>query len=313
MKYKDWLNEWLKNYVKPSSKARTYERYSIIVEKHLKNGLGEYELDDLSAIGIQRYITELLKNGNYITSKGLSVNSVNGIINVIKSTLKLAFLLGLCKEYVGDKIKRPNAQSKAVNCFSFAEQKKIEQAVINDKRCKMYGIILCLYTGLRIGELLALEWQDVDFNKCTLTVNKACYDGKDEHGETCIIIDTPKTAMSRREIPLPRQLISSLRELKKKSKSSRVVCDNTGNALSVRSYQRTFELLLKKLHIPRKGFHSLRHTFATRALECGMDVKTLSEILGHTNPGITLNRYVHSMLEHKKDMMNRVGKIFMAN
>ena len=86
-----------------------------------------------------------------------------------------------------------------------------------------------------------------------------------------------------------------------------------GNAVSVRSYQRSFELLLKKQNIVHRGFHSLRHTFATRALECGMDVKTLSEILGHTNPGITLNRYVHSMLEHKKDMMNRVGKIFMAN
>lgn len=79
--------------------------------------------------------------------------------------------------------------------------------------------------------------------------------------------------------------------------------------VSVRSYQRSFELLQKKLKIPRRGFHSLRHTFATRALECGMDVKTLSEILGHKNPTITLNRYVHSLMEHKRDMMNRLGKL----
>lgn len=311
MKYKDWLNEWLKNYIKPSSKTRTYQRYYIIVEKHLKDGLGEYDLDELTAIVIQRYVTELMQSGNKVTYKGLSVNSVNGIITVIKSTLKLAFLLGLCKEYVGDKIKRPKAQSKMVECFSFAEQKLIEQAAINDKRCKLYGVILCLYTGLRIGELLALEWSDIDFNKGVLTVNKACYDGKDENGKACVIIDTPKTATSRREIPLPKQLISGLKELKKKCKSNNVIFNNNGDAISIRSYQRTFELLLKKLHISRKGFHSLRHTFATRALECGMDVKTLSEILGHKNPTITLNRYVHSMLEHKREMMNRVGKILI--
>lgn len=313
MKYKDWLAEWLKNYVQPSSKARTYKRYAIIVEKHLIDDLGEYELDDLTAIHIQRYVTELLQNGNKITKKGLSVNSVNGIITIIKSTLKLAFMLGLCKEYVGDKIKRPKAQSKIVDCFSIAEQKKIEQAVLRDKRPKTYGIILCLYTGLRIGELLALEWKDIDLKKGILTVNKACYDGKDEDGNICHIIDTPKSQTSRREIPLPRQLLSSLRDLRKKVKSDLVVCEPTGKVVPVRSYQRTFELLLHRLHIPRKGFHSLRHTFATRALECGMDVKTLSEILGHTNPSITLNRYVHSMMEHKRDMMNKLGKLFKTN
>lgn len=79
---------------------------------------------------------------------------------------------------------------------------------------------------------------------------------------------------------------------------------------TARSYQRTFELLQKRLHIGRKGFHSLRHTFATRALECGMDVKTLSEILGHKNATVTLNRYAHSLMEHKQDMMNKLGKIF---
>ena len=81
----------------------------------------------------------------------------------------------------------------------------------------------------------------------------------------------------------------------------------------VRSYQKTFELLLKRLRIPHKGFHSLRHTFATRALECGMDVKTLSEILGHKNPTITLKRYAHSMMEHKAEMMNRLGKLLLEN
>ena len=109
-------------------------------------------------------------------------------------------------------------------------------------------------------------------------------------------------------IPLPKQLLPKLKSIKKSSDSDFVVSAD-GNAVSVRSYQRSFELLLKRQNIAHRGFHSLRHTFATRALECGMDVKTLSEILGHKNPTVTLNRYAHSLLEHKTAMMNRLGKL----
>ncbi len=99
-----------------------------------------------------------------------------------------------------------------------------------------------------------------------------------------------------------------LKEMKKKSKCEFVISDGE-KPVFIRSYQRTFELLLKKLGLPHKGFHSLRHTFATRALECGMDVKSLSEILGHKNATITLNRYAHSLWEHKAEMMNKLSKM----
>ena len=107
---------------------------------------------------------------------------------------------------------------------------------------------------------------------------------------------------------MPKQILSLLKGIKKCSECEYIVADGN-KPVFVRSYQRTFELLLKKLNIPHKGFHSLRHTFATRAMECGMDVKTLSELLGHKNATITLNRYAHSLLEHKVDMMNRLGKL----
>ena len=124
----------------------------------------------------------------------------------------------------------------------------------------------------------------------------------------CRIEDTPKTISSRREIPLPNRIIHSLREHKKICDSDYII-SSEGKPLYIRLYQRSFDFLLKELHIEHKGFHSLRHTFATRALECGMDVKTLSEILGHKNPTIALNRYAHSMMDHKKEMMNKLGKI----
>ena len=303
MKYIDWLIQWLENYIRPSVKVRTYERYKLIIEQHLSDKIGCMELNDLSPLILQRLITSLLQNGNKKTGKGLSASSVNAVISVIQSSLKTAHLLGLAKEYAADKIKRPKLAEKPVECFTIAEQKQIEQAILNGKKDKLYGILLCLYSGLRIGELIALQWSDIDFTKGILTVSKSCHDSKNG-----LIIDEPKTATSRRVIPLPKQLLPILKDVKKRSDSSFVVSAD-GKPVSVRSYQRSFELLLKKLKIPHKGFHSLRHTFATRALECGMDVKTLSEILGHKNPTVTLNRYAHSLMEHKTDMMNKLGKL----
>lgn len=303
MKYIDWLNQWLENYIRPSVKVRTYERYKLIIEQHLSDKIGCMELNDLSPLILQRLITSLLQNGNKKTGKGLSANSVNAVISVIQSSLKTAHLLGLTREYTADKLKRPKLKEKPVECFTLAEQKQIEQAILNGKKDKLYGIILCLYSGLRIGELIALQWDDIDLTKGILTISKSCHDGKDG-----LIIDEPKTATSRRIIPLPKQLLPILRSVKKRSDSSSVVSAN-GKPVFVRSYQRSFELLLKRLKIPHKGFHSLRHTFATRALECGMDVKTLSEILGHKNPTVTLNRYAHSLMEHKTDIMNKLGKL----
>lgn len=308
MKYKDWLDVWLKNYIKPTAKRRTYERYSQVVEQHIIDKLGDEELDDITPLKVQRFVTDLMNSGNLLTGKGLSANSVNGIITVIQSSLKLAYTLGETKGYVADRIKRPKPREKLVTCFSLPEQRKIEQAILTDKRSKMFGVVLCLYTGLRIGELLSLKWSDVDFAKGTFMVTKTCHDGKDENGKLCRIEDTPKTISSRREIPLPKRIIQLLREHKKISDSDYIISSG-GKPLYIRSYQRSFDLLLKELNIEHKGFHSLRHTFATRAIECGMDVRTLSEILGHKNPTITLNRYAHSMMDHKKEMMNRLGKM----
>ena len=303
MKDIDWLIQWLENCIRPSVKVRTYERYRLIIGQHIKDKIGSMELNDLSPFILHQFITELLQSGNRKTGKGLSANSVNAVISVIQSSLKTAHLLGLTTEYTADKLKRLMLKEKPVECFTLTEQKNIEQAILNGKKDKLYGIILCLYSGLRIGELMALQWSDIDFTKGILTISKSCHDGKDG-----LVIDEPKTTTSRRVIPLPKQLLPLLKGIKKKSDSPFVVSAN-GKPVSVRSYQRSFELLLKKIKIPHKGFHSLRHTFATRALECGMDVKTLSEILGHKNPTVTLNRYAHSLMEHKADMMNRLGKL----
>lgn len=135
-----WLDEWFRNYIQPSSKIKTCERYSEIIEKHLKVKLGEYELDELTPLVLQRYVTGLMQSGNIVTGKGLAANSVNGIITVIQNSLKLAYTLGELKEYTADKIKRPKTKEKEVSCFSLAEQKKIEQAALSSKKRKFIGI-----------------------------------------------------------------------------------------------------------------------------------------------------------------------------
>lgn len=310
MKYNDWLNFWLENYIEPNAKMRTTESYRRIIDKRLRQELGECEMGELTAPTIQAFVTGLITKGNVATKKGLASSTVNTIITVIQSSLKTAVLSGYIEKNVAESVRRPKIKSKEIECFTVAEQKKMESAALCDKRMKMAGIVLCLYTGLRIGELLALTWEDVDMKSGLIAVNKACHDKIEKNG-TARIVELPKTPSSKRIIPVPKQLLPVLRQLKKTGKCETVISSPEGKPIAIRSYQRSFSLFLKKLGIAHKGFHSLRHTFATRALECGMDVKTLSEILGHKNAAITLNRYVHSLTEHKRNMMNRLGKFFV--
>lgn len=308
MNMQNWINEWLENYVKPTVRLQTYNCYSGLVATHIIPTLGRIELNDLTALDIQKFITSLKKCGNLKTGQGLSSNYINGIINIVQGSLKTAFDLGIISQNFTGKIRRPKAAEKRVECFSLDEQRQIEKAVLNHKKKKMRGIILCLYTGLRIGELLALQWDDIDFEKGYIKVTKSAHDCKIEN-EYERVIDVPKSPTSNRIIPIPSQILSFLSAWKTESACDFLIADGTKPTF-VRSYQSSFSTLLKKLGIPHKGFHSLRHTFATRALECGMDVKTLSEILGHKNATITLNRYVHSLYEHKVEMMRKIGSLY---
>lgn len=303
MLYKEWLNEWLELYIKTSAKCRTYGKYRRQIEMYILPILGEYEINELTAIVLQKFSVTLKE-------KCLAANTINGIISVLKSSLKKAVALGIADRQFSDCIVRPKKSEKRVVCFGKDEQKKIERYIFEKRQPKLFGIILCLYTGLRIGELLALTWDEIDFRQGLLTVIKSCRDSW-VNGRYIKVIDTPKTQNSERIIPIPRQILGYLKELKRQTHCPFVVVGRTEQGAQVRSYQRTFEILLKKLGVPHRGFHALRHTFATRALEVGMDVKTLSEILGHKNPMITLQRYAHSLLEHKTEMMNKVGRLLL--
>jgi integrase len=173
------------------------------------------------------------------------------------------------------------------------------------------GILICLNTGMRIGEVCALTWEDVDTRQGVIRVSKTIeriyvIDGEDKHTE--LIISTPKTKNSNREIPMTKDLLKVLKPLKAIVNGEYYVLTNDANPTEPRTYRNFYKQLLRKLDIPVLKFHGLRHSFATRCIESQCDYKTVSVILGHANISTTLNLYVHPNLEQKKRCLDKMSK-----
>ncbi len=311
MKTKELLTQWLENYERDRVKLRTYNRYRDLLRLHIIPTLGEVEIKDLTRRGIQELLIQKKREGCVRNSgESLSSSTINLMLTVLNLSLEYACDMEYLEVNPCTRLKRAPSDSKTVEAFTKDEQRRIEKQIdeLDDRR--LFGIILCLYTGLRIGELLGLEWQDVDFERGIIKIEKTVYRDKNENGKWELIIDTPKTKSSKREIPLPKYLLKLMKAQRKTSISNYVIENKKGERMSTRSYQYIFERLTEKAEVRKLNFHALRHTFATRALECGMDIKTLSEIMGHKNASITLNRYAHSMLETKIAMMQKLVKIY---
>ena len=311
MKTAELLNEWLTSYERESVKTRTYARYEGLINLHIVPALGEVEISELCRRQIQEFLTKKKKDGN-IKQNGQSLSATR--TNLMLTVLNLAFEYACDMEIVESnpctRLKRVHAESRAIDAFSKEEQRKLEQTIEESNDPRLFGIRLCLYSGLRIGELLGLEWKDVDLERGIIHIDKTVYREKDNTGAWNLVVDSPKTKASTRDIPLPKYMVKILKMQIKLSKSVYVIENKKGERMSIRSYQYIFERLTEKARIRTLNFHALRHTFATRALECGMDVKTLSEIMGHKNASITLNRYAHSMMDTKIKMMQKLHKIF---
>ncbi len=310
MKTRELLIEWLENYVKERVKIRTYSRYKGIVALHVLPELGEIEAEKIGKREIQTFLIRKRREGNIKSGQQLSAASINLMLTV----LNLAFSYGCEMELINrnpcENLHRVPESSKKVQAFTKDEQRQLERKIAVENDARHIGILICLYTGLRIGELLGLTWEDVDLTRGLLYVDKTVYRARRENGDWEICVDTPKTHSSTRVIPLPSYITKTLISAKTGAKSVYVVENKKGERMAIRSYQYVFEKLTERAGVRNLNFHALRHTFATRALESGMDVKTLSEIMGHQNVSFTLNCYAHSMIEHKMAMMQKIPRVF---
>ena len=245
---------------------------------------------------------------------------INGLVSQWEpSTVKLIYtVLKLGLDMAADnslmptvckRIKLPKQKNKEVTVFSNNEQKKIEKYIETSENPNDIGILICLYTCIRIGELCALEWENIDLKRGVISIRQTLYRVKSDNRKkkTEIIIAPPKSDTSVRDIPLPKFLNAKLKAIEH---GGGFLINRKGKYIEPAVYARRYKTVLKEAGVRDVKFHTTRHTFATRALEIGIDIKTLSEILGHASPTITLNIYAHSLPEHKAKEMDRLGKLY---
>lgn len=312
VQFKELLKEWLDSKVVHLCKMRTYLRYREIVQNHLKADIGEYRIQNITSQQLSEYLAMKYKNGNLKTAGALSTSTVN----IIRTVLKLVMQYGCDCGYVTNNpvlsVPRVKNRAKSVSAFTQQEQRRIEKAICESKDRRLIGVKISLYTGLRLGELLALRWQDVDLVSGILCINKTVYQVKNDKGCWTTIIDRPKSEASVRCVPIPTMLLKELRAYNRERRGEAVICDNQGRIVKIRTYQELFKRLLRENHIRELNFHALRHTFATRSLETKMDLKTLSELLGHKSEAVTIKIYCHSFMSTKKRLLtNSINTILL--
>lgn len=308
--YKDWIYNWLlekKHYIKES----TYANYSNAVFNHIIPKLGHYKLDELSHKLIQDYLLDLSKNGKINGNGGLSSKTIKDITIIIKGSLKKAMNENKIK-HIELTFNYPlDSKIEKIYVLSKSEQNKITSYCLENLDNKNLGILISLYSGLRIGELCSLQWNDINLKKSLININKTVqriYVKDFEESKSKIIITTPKTKNANREIPVSKEFIALLKKFK--GKNNEYILSGSEKLIEPRTYRKYFDKVLKKIKINHINFHSLRHTFATNCISLGVDYKTVSELLGHANVNITLNLYVHPRLSQKKKCIKLICKVF---
>ena len=283
-------------------KSSTIAVYTLHLENYILPKFGEKA--SVEETDVQDFVMDSIR-------RGLSQKTVKDMLIVLKMVIRFGAKKGWL-QYQDWSIKFPTEQKKQeLEVLSIGNQKRIMQYVIDNFTFRNLGIYICLSTGIRIGEVCALKWSDINLTSETISINRTVeriyvIDGDERHTE--LVIGTPKTKNSIREIPISKELMKLIRPLKKLVNDEYFVITNEAKPTEPRTYRNYYKQLLIQLGIPPLKFHGLRHSFATRCIESQCDYKTVSVLLGHANISTTLNLYVHPNMEQKKKCINQMIK-----
>lgn len=291
------ITEWFQS-IQFRIKESTLANYMLKANKHILPAFGNMTISQIMPTDIYKFIQQKHE-------RKLSNRYISDILIIIKSIFKFA----VSRYHIYnpmDEVTMPKKQKSEVKLLTTDEQRRLEQYIVENHNLTTLGVALSNVTGLRIGELCALQWKDIDLEKRILTVSKTIQRIQIKNGRcrTKLIITAPKTENSHRTIPIPKFMIAFLREFQ--GDADAYILSGSYKPLEPRTLQYRFVRILKNANLPSVHFHALRHMFASNCVKLGFDIKALSEILGHSGVEITLNRYVHSSLEQKFKYMERV-------
>ena len=289
-------------------KASTERKYTYLLQSHILPEIGNCKITQITAPMINLMLTNKLKSGRLDGTGGLAPAYVRSIMLIINSIMQFAVAERYCAP-LSSRINKPTLVAKEAVVLDPQQRIKMEAAISINPSATETGILIAMYTGLRIGEICALSWNDIDFSNKLITVRHTVsrIDAISESDlKSQWVLTSPKTPASLRVIPICTKLLAVLSEYRKRSPSYFIV-STKDTFVSPRTFEYRFHAVLKKHGIEDINFHALRHEFATRCVERSVDVKSLSEILGHASESITLKTYVHSSLESKRLQMERIG------
>lgn len=318
--YSEYLDEWIeqkKKKIKPAS----YATYKTLIEYQIKPTLGKFDVEDISENVLQDCIMNWNMHGNLQTGEGLAAKTIKDLTVLVKSTVrqyrKKAGLPPIDFSEVG----MPDDDNSFVEPFSsYDSQKIIKNIFLNiGKKQLLLSIALGLLAGMRIGEICALRWKDVNLNGKIKTIKientrQRLFLPDREKGNTSVVVeDSPKTKAAIRQIPVSNTLALLLSVVRPEDSEcgEKYVLTNSSNGIEPRSVRSFYSRFLKSIGIPFRKFHNLRHTFATKWIACGLDVKSLSEILGHRSVQLTMNLYCHPSIEDKNHWMEKFDSQLM--
>ena len=289
-------------------KESSFQRYESLINRHIIPHLGGILFSSLTAEVLTNYVQMLLKNGRVDNNGGLSEKSVCDIMCILFSAIRYAGkLYSYSVEHLFD-VKLPTVEGKRIDTLGNIECEMLTRCVLDDFDVYGLGYLLALYLGLRLGEVCGLMWSDLNSTEHLLTVNRTAARLRIGN-HTQLTVQTPKTENSVRTIPVPVDLLALLLRLKSNSSSNTfILTGSKTKPLEPRTLQAHLKRFLKDHGLRDIHFHTLRHTFATRCIEYGYDLKTLSEILGHKNEKTTM-RYVHPSMQHKRKVIEAVSML----